>query len=137
MSWWPGSRGLRAVAGWRARIAIGRLAGVGGDLAAAGLALRPWRGALLPDGDAQSLHPTRIGVQHFHLEIAGAGNDLATHRQPADMTDQIAAQRLDLFAGLAGDEFLADHRADVVEARAGIGDEGIVGLAHDRRRHVA
>src|SRR4051812_40513361 len=118
MSGSPCSRGLRSVAGWRARIAIGRLAGLGGNLAAAGLALRAWRGALLADGDAQALHPTRIGVQHFDLEVTGAGNDLATHRQPADVTDQIAAERLDLFAGLAGDEFLADHRAHVVQTRA-------------------
>src|SRR4051812_1494698 len=133
MSCSPCSRGLRSVAGRRARIAAaGWLAGVGGGLATAGLALRPWRGTLLSDRDTQALHPTRIGVQHFHLEIAGAGNDLAAHRQPADMTDQIAAERLDLFAGLARDKVLADHRADVVEARTRVGDEGIVGLAHDR-----
>ena len=53
------------------------------------------------------------------------------------MADQIAAERLDLLAGLADDELLADHGADVVEAGAGVGDEGIVGLPHDRRRLVA
>src|SRR5947199_4151876 len=131
MSWLPCSRGLRSVAG-RSGAAVGWLAGLGGALATAGLALRSWRGTLLADGDAQALHPPRIGVQHLDLEIAGSGNDLAAHRQPADMTDQIAAERLDLFAGLARDEFLADHRADIVEARAGVGDEGVVGLAHDR-----
>ena len=53
------------------------------------------------------------------------------------MGHQIAAEGFDFFAGLAGDEVLADHRADVVEAGARVGDEGIVGLPHDRRRLVA
>ena len=87
--------------------------------------------------DAQPLDAPRIGIEHFDLEIAGAGNDFAAHRQAADMGHEIAAQRFDFLAGLAGDEILADHGADVVEAGARVGDEGIVRLPHDRRRLVA
>ena len=53
------------------------------------------------------------------------------------MGHEIAAEGFDFLAGLAGDELLADHRADVVEAGARVGDEGIVRLPHDRRRLVA
>ena len=53
------------------------------------------------------------------------------------MGHEIAAKRLDFLSGLAGDEILADHGADVVEAGARVGDEGIVRLPHDRRRLVA
>ena len=87
--------------------------------------------------DAQPLDAPRIGIEHLDLEIAGTGNDFAAHRQPADMGDEIAAERLDFLAGFAGDEILADHGADVVEAGARVGDEGIVRLPHDRRRLVA
>ena len=93
--------------------------------------------AFLAGGDAQPLDAPRIGIEHFDFEIAGTGNDFAAHRQAADMGDEIAAQRLDFFAGFAGDEILADHGADVVEAGARVGDEGIVRLPHDRRRLVA
>ena len=53
------------------------------------------------------------------------------------MADEIAAERFDFLAGFAGDEILADHAADVIEARARVGDEGIIRLPHDRRRLVA
>src|SRR5437868_13385616 len=131
---------LRAgsVSRWRARtVGARRLAGFRRRLAAAVLALGSQRGALLACGDTQPLHAPRIGVQHLDFEIAGTGNDLAAHRQAADMADEIAAERLHLFAGLAGHEILADHGADVVEAGAGVGYEGIVHLPHDRGRLVA
>src|SRR5665811_1339846 len=51
---------------------------------------------------------------------------LTANRQAADMGHEIAPQGLDFFSGFASDEVLADHRADVVETGARIGDEGIV-----------
>ena len=53
------------------------------------------------------------------------------------MGHEVAAERLDFLAGFAGNEILADHGADVVEAGARVGDEGIIRLPHDRRRFVA
>jgi hypothetical protein len=113
------------------------LIGLGGYFPAPALSLDTRRRALLAGGDPKPLDPPRVGVEHFHLEIARTGNDLATHGQAADVTDEIAAQRLDFLAGLAGHEILADHRADVFEAGARVGDEGVVGLPYDCRRLVA
>src|SRR5258708_1364977 len=131
---------LRAgsVAGRRARIVVGLWRSrVGRGFAATALTLCSWRRAFLAGGDAQTFYAPGIGIEHFDLEIAGAGNDFATYRQPADMGDEIAAERLDLFSGLTGHKFLADHGADIVEPGAGVGDEGIIRLPHDRRRLVA
>src|SRR5271154_239489 len=97
-----------------------------------GFALRTRRGAFLAGADAQPLDAARIGIEHFDFKIAGPGNDFAAHRQPSDMGHEIAAQRLDFLAGFAGDEILADHGADVVEAGARVGDEGVIRLPHDR-----
>src|SRR6202012_3733419 len=110
---------------------------IGRAFAAPALALGPGRGPSLANADAKALDPPRIGVEHLDFVIAGTGNHLAAYRQPADMGDEVAAERLDFPAGLAGDEILADHRADVVEAGTRVRDEGIVRLPHDRRRLVA
>ena len=112
------------------------LPAVGRRLAAPGLALAH-RGALLARSDAQALDPSRVGIEHFDFKIAGARDDFAAHRQPPDVSNEVAAEGLDFLTGFAGDELLADHGADVLEAGAGIGDEGVVGLADDRRRRVA
>src|SRR6202035_1592782 len=114
-----------------------RMTGLRRGFAAAALALRSRGRTFLAGGDTQALDAPRIGIEHFDLVMAGAGDHLAADRQAADMGHQIAAQRLDFLAGLAGDEILADYRADVVEAGAGVGDEGIIRLPHDRRRLVA
>ena len=95
------------------------------------------RGAFLAGCDAQALDPARIGIEHLDFEIAGAGNDFAAHRQPPDMGDKVSAQRFHFLAGFAGHKILADHGADVVEAGARVGDEGIIRLLDDRRRLVA
>src|SRR6201999_800010 len=106
-------------------------------LAAPRLALRPGCRPFLAQAYAQALDAPRVGVEHMNLVIAGTGNDFAAHRQPADMADQIAAQRLDFLAGLAGDEILADHGTDVIKAGARVGNKDVVGLPYDRGRLVA
>src|SRR6185369_10168845 len=109
---WTGS-----IAGGRWCIVIGlRRAGIGRGLAAASFALRACRGTFLADGDTQPLDPPRIGVEHLDFEIARTRNDFAAYRQAADLRHQIAAQRLDFLARFAGDEFLADHGAGILEA---------------------
>src|SRR5207244_5067755 len=92
---------------------------------------------LLPNPDPQPLDPPRIGIEHLDLEIARTRDDFAAHRQAADLRHQVAAQRLDFLAGLAGNEFLADHLAGILEAGTGVGDERIIALPDDRRRLVA
>ena len=82
--------------------------------ACAAASLRAWRGTFLADGDTQAFDPARIGVEHLDLEIPRAGNDLPAHRQATDLRHQIAAQRLDFLAGLAGDELLADRGAGIL-----------------------
>src|SRR5258708_3670448 len=101
---------------WAGGVRALHLSCLGRGLAAAGLALDAWRRAFLPRRDAQPLHPPRVGIEHFDLEIARTRNDLAAHRQAADVAHEVAAQRLDFLTGFAGDEILADHGADVVEA---------------------
>src|SRR3954471_6308111 len=132
-----GSLRAGSIAG-RRRIVIGlRRAWVRRGIAAAVFALRARGRRLLADGNSQPFYPSWIGIEHLDLEIARARNYLAAHRQPADLRDQVAAKRRDLVAGLAGDEILADHRAGIFEAGAGVRDEGIVRLPHDCRRLVA
>src|SRR6185369_3964746 len=103
---------------WRRgrRVTCRRLTALRCGLAASALALGARRGAFLPRRDAQPLDAARIGIEHLDLVIAGARDHLAAHRQAPDEADEIAAQRLDFLAGLAGDEVRADHGADVVEA---------------------
>ena len=127
-----------SVAGWRrADVVVGLR--VACRLAISRRRGSRWRGAgrSLRVPMRSALDAARIGIEHLDLEIAGTGNHFAAHRQASDMGDEIAAERLDFLAGFAGDEFLADHRADVLEAGARVGDEAVVGLAHDRRRLVA
>ena len=50
---------------------------------------------------------------------------------------EIAAERLDLFAGFASDKILPDDGADVIEPGSRVGDERVVNLPHDRRRFIA
>src|SRR5215211_1203846 len=130
-----GSLRAGSVAAWRGRaVAALGLTLFGRSFAPA---LDARNGPFLARRDAQAFHPPRIGVEHLDLEIAGARNHFASHRQAADMRHQVAAQRFDLLAGLAGDEVLADHRARIVETGTRVGNEGIVGLPHDRGGLVA
>src|SRR5712672_2232129 len=132
---WSDSLRAGSIAAWRGRAVAGLdLALLGRGFAAA---LGARNGPFHAWRDAQALHPPRIGVEHLDLEIAGARNHFAAHRQAADMRHQIAAQRFDLLAGFGGDKILADYRAGIVETGAGVGDEGIIGLPHDRGGLVA
>ena len=92
--------------------------------------------AILARSDAHALDAARIGVKNLDLEFAGAGNDFAAHRKAADLRDEIAAERIDVFASFAGIERLADHGPDVIERRARVGDERAVGNLHYGRRFV-
>src|SRR3954471_5821455 len=128
----------RSVAGRGARIIVGlRLTSFRSSFTAAALALCPRSGTLLARGNAQPFHAPRIGIKHFDLVTAGAGNHLASHRQPADMGHEIAPECLDLFAGLTSDEILADHGANVIEPGTGVRDKGIVSLPNNGGRFIA
>src|SRR5947209_20583932 len=127
-----------SIAGRGARTIIGRSrAWFRRCFAAAALTLRSGGGAFLARGDAQPLDPPWIGIKHFDLVIARARYHFTADRQPANMGDEITAERLDLFASLACDEVLAYHGANVIESGARVGDKGTVSLPHDRGRFVA
>jgi hypothetical protein len=66
--------------------------------------------------DAHALDAARIGVEHFELEQAGAGDQFTAQRQAARARRQIAAERIDFFGDvLLDDEVLADDGDDILE----------------------
>ena len=118
-------RSLRRRRSLRERLAPRRCRSLGGGVRGAG-------DACLATVDAQALDAARVGVENLELELVRPGDQLAARGDASGEGDDEAAEGVDLLGGVLRGEVDSQGLRDLLQARPGIGDEGVPVAVQDQ-----